>query len=178
MIHDVFGRVPRGIRASHGYYKGLEDEHQTIQVLSDAGIEYVSSDGRDKKWGINPPLVDDGSFRQPHFYDESTLLEIPIHGWQDTAFAGSRTGGVPQFNTWSRDRLYDYILAHYGAIILQAKEIALQSERPIWIGLSLHPLALREYDPHLTTLQRLLRFSLDNNVQLSSYEKALTYFKQ
>ena len=70
-----------GLRTPHGYYKGLTDRPDRLQLLDDAGIRFVSSWGRNDQHD-NPSPLD----VQPFWYDEQgypEILELPFQHWLD-----------------------------------------------------------------------------------------------
>jgi peptidoglycan/xylan/chitin deacetylase (PgdA/CDA1 family) len=70
-----------GLRAPHGYYRGLTDRPEMLALLRRCGIGYVSSWARNAEGGNPTPLS-----VQPFWYDEQgrpDLLEIPFQGWLD-----------------------------------------------------------------------------------------------
>jgi peptidoglycan/xylan/chitin deacetylase (PgdA/CDA1 family) len=70
-----------GLRTPHGYYRGLLDSPEMVDVLHRCGIEFVSSWARNEH-GVNPTPLD----VQPFWYSEhgmADVFEIPFQGWLD-----------------------------------------------------------------------------------------------
>ena len=70
-----------GLRTPHGYRGGLTDAPDLVDMLSDAGIRYVSSWARNEK-GENPTPLS----VQPFWYETDNgaeVLEIPFQFWLD-----------------------------------------------------------------------------------------------
>ena len=144
-----------GVRSPLGYYRGLADEHDKMDAVLDNGMIYISSDLRDKNGGIFPPLVENGKLRQPYRY-QNGLLEIPGHGWHDTAFLGSKTKGVPKFNELPRKELEAFIVDHYTNLVREGLELAEAEKRDIYIGSAFHPQAMAVYDPELELFSKII----------------------
>ena len=147
----------RGFRTPYGYYQGLQGKPRLLDRLSRDGILYVSGDLRDEFHNVYGKLIyDSGVPRQPYRY-ENGILEIPSHGWQDTAFRGGKTPVVnipkPPYN------LHD-ILVYYEELIKEAYEIAKKHKRDYFLALTLHPHALMKYDPTLRCFE-IMKKELD-----------------
>jgi len=81
LLAEHLGVTCTGIRAPHGYYLGLADRPDLVELLADAGIEYVSS------WGRNEHNANPTPFStQPFWYVEQgqpDVLELPFQYWLD-----------------------------------------------------------------------------------------------
>ena len=131
----------RGYRAPLGHCRGLRGQYDLLDRFRRAGIKYVSSDLRGLGDSLLSPLRwADWMPRQPYRY-ENGLLEIPSHGWQDTAFFGrsrTPTGDVPG--------TYQKIIAYYRFLLRSAQQIATEYDRDYFVGLALHPHMIALYD--------------------------------
>ena len=160
-----------GLRTPLGYAKGLHRHADVLDMLKSHGLKYISSSLRNKDWGINAPLIEEGKTRQPFAY-ENGLIEIPSHGWQDTAFTGtSRTKGTDDFPTD-----LEGIFEHYKDILIKAETISNESEKNIYVGLCMHPWAIAMYDPGLETIKSILDLSAQRGFRNSAYREALSEF--
>jgi peptidoglycan/xylan/chitin deacetylase (PgdA/CDA1 family) len=77
----IFGVDIIGMRTPHGYWQGIADKPEMLSVVSDCGISFISSWGRNSDGGNPTPME-----IQPYWYDEQgfpDLLEIPFQGWLD-----------------------------------------------------------------------------------------------
>ncbi len=165
-IEDLFGVEIVGMRSPLGYVGGLQGEQEVIAALISNGIKYISSDLRSQDGGLEPKLVEEGRLRQPHTY-AGGLIEIPCHGWQDTALTGKSNTpaeGYPQG--------VDQITAYFIDLIDQARKLASEQERDVFVGLCLHPQAVGVYDPNLEVHTGLLEHALMNDVIVSGYTEA------
>jgi len=172
-LHKVFGiEAVYGLRTPLGYVHGtLNDFPDVTNVIKGSGLKYVSSSLRNAEWGINAPLKENGQLRQPFNYANG-LLEVPSHGWQDSAFTGaSKTQGTDDFPTTVGE-----IGDHYIGLIRDAIQEAGRlsgDPQPFFVGLCLHPWAIRRYDPNLEVLTRLLDFTSENDMENESYKSVL-----
>lgn len=156
-----------GFRTPLGYAGGLTQHLEVLDVLKEAGFLYVSSNLRNQDGGINAPLVENGQTRQPLIY-KNGLVETPTHGWHDSAFTGtSRTKGTEGYPTTP-----DGIFEHYSSLFVQAKDISEETGNVIYIGLVMHPWAIKKYDSNLTVLTRLLEFSGENSFETITHKQA------
>lgn len=162
LIRDVFETNVIGLRAPLGYAGGVPES--VASVIRDQGLLYVSSDLRDKNWGINPVLIEDGELRQPRTYG-CGLKEIPTHGWQDSALTGkSKTKGTTNYPKTPKD-----VLEHYRNIIKEALKLEPGHEEELCVAFCMHPWAMKKYDPELSVLRGLLDYTSENGAQIVSY---------
>lgn len=151
-----------GFRAPYGTFAGgLSTE--IIQVIR-ARRSYSSSVLRSRSHGICPLLTNGHTLRQPFQYPGG-LWELPSHGWHDTVFA-RLSATVPAGMEPSS------ALNHYSALLGEATELSRAHQRPIYVGLVLHPLAMSIYDPKYSLLSQL-ESSVPPDAQVSfwSYQR-------
>jgi len=160
-----------GLRTPLGYaHRALENFPEVIAAFKKIGLNYVSSSLRSADWGINAPLQE-SRLRQPFTY-ENGLIEIPAHGWQDTAFTGtSRTKGMAEYPTTTQS-----ILEHYVGLFEQSIEINRTTGKPILVGLCMHPWAMRQYDPDLKIIGSILDWAGKKNIECAGYGKEANQF--
>lgn len=75
------GMQCRGLTGPWGYYRGLKDRPEILEILAEAGIRFLCTDARNEKDYQPVPFEN-----QPYFYEPQGfphLLEFPIQGWQD-----------------------------------------------------------------------------------------------
>lgn len=143
-----------GFRAPYGY---------TASDLPDAAVQeiarcrsYSSSLLRGRHHPVCPPLIE-GVVRQP-FLNHYGLWEIPSHGWHDTVFAGlSLSPGHPPPHVKACD--------YYCDLVREATTVSKETEKPIYLGLVLHPLAMARYDPSFALVDRLLQIMDSNDIR-------------
>jgi len=125
----------RGFRTPLGHYNGLTGEEELLDLLKDLKIKYVSSDLRDEKESLNPPLKNiNGTPRQPYRYHNG-LLEIPTMGWQDTVFSGTTRTALFEKVPGS----YNEIISYYKKLFNDAKNIVEENNMSYFLGLTMHP---------------------------------------
>jgi len=81
LIKKVFNIDCEGLTAPYGYYRGLSDRPDILQILSDYGIKWVRSNSRDYRDCQPTPFSE-----QPFFYTDQgfpDILELGIQGYQD-----------------------------------------------------------------------------------------------
>lgn len=130
LMKKVFGKNSVGLRTPDGYSRKIPE--QIAKKLKENGLEYISSNGRNSEGGLNPQIIEGGNLRQPSRY-KSGILEIPSHGWQDSAFTGltkTPTSNVPK-NTRE-------IFSFYENLFRQAKEIEQKPGKEISLGFVMH----------------------------------------
>ena len=171
-IARILNKSVCGLRAPLGYACGMNGESEKLDAIKETNIRYISSDLRDKEGGICPPLMEDGILRQPYKY-ENGLIEIPSHGWQDTAFLGSKTKGVPNFPEWPRKELECFIVEHYTKIMQDAIVLVDSKKTNIFIGGCFHPQAISTYDPDLELFAKIIDNAKREGVKITSYSDVL-----
>jgi len=169
LFKEVFGDDSKtnGYRSPLGHYQGLTDDSRLQDLFLEGGFEYVSSDIRDHNHSICPGLFDlNNKIRQPYFY-ENGLLEIPGHGWHDTAF-GNETK-TPLFELPPMN--YDEILIYYRKFLKEAKLISAQNgHSPLYIGLILHPYNIALYDLSGSFFSDLYFLCREENIEFCTYK--------
>lgn len=86
LIRQEFGKECIGLTGPWGYYRGLADRPDILEVLHRLGIRFTRTYGRDQ-FDFQPVAFE----IQPFWYDAQgfpDILEIPIHDWQDVYWRG------------------------------------------------------------------------------------------
>jgi peptidoglycan/xylan/chitin deacetylase (PgdA/CDA1 family) len=81
LYRDVLGRDCRGLTAPWGYYRGLADRPDILQILYENGIRWIRTYARDWRDCQPTPFT-----VQPFFYREQgfpEILELGVQGYQD-----------------------------------------------------------------------------------------------
>lgn len=165
-------KATRGFRTPLGHYRGLTGAYRLMDTLHRKGIPYVSSDLRDIRHSLHPPLKwEDGIPRQPYRY-ENGLLEIPSMGWQDTVFSGtSRTKVFDE-----APRTYREIMAYLEKSIREAAAIAREHDRDYFYGLVLHPYDVSFYDKEGRFFPDLKKIVEASNGSFCSYQATADHY--
>jgi peptidoglycan/xylan/chitin deacetylase (PgdA/CDA1 family) len=83
LIERHLGHECVGIRTPFGYYRGLRDRPDLLEILRTCGIRYVTSWGRNERNENPTPWV------QPFAYEEEgypDILEVPFQFWLDVVW--------------------------------------------------------------------------------------------
>lgn len=81
VFQDVLGRKAIGLTTPWGYYRGLADRPDILQIVDNHGFKFLRSFARDENDGNPVPFE-----WQPFFYEVQGyphILEFMIHGYQD-----------------------------------------------------------------------------------------------
>ncbi len=81
LINDLLGVKCRGLTGPWGYYRGLVDRPDVLQILQDNGIRWIRTNARDFRDCQPTPFTE-----QPFFYDDQgfpDILELGVQGYQD-----------------------------------------------------------------------------------------------
>jgi methionyl-tRNA formyltransferase len=163
----------RGLRSPLGYYKGMDGQHKSLDVLVQEGMSYISTDLRDENHSLHPKLFNqEGKIRQPYRY-ENGLLEIPATGWQDTVFSGlTKTPVFENFPT-----TFDAIINYYKNLFIQANQEVKRHNRDIFLGLTLHPLDNAYYNENRAFFPQLASILHELDGKFITYGEVATHFK-
>jgi peptidoglycan/xylan/chitin deacetylase (PgdA/CDA1 family) len=81
LISELLGLECIGLTGPNGYYRGLMDRPDILEVLHELGIRFTRTYARNEKdWQPVPFEV------QPFFYEPQgfpDMMEFPVQGWQD-----------------------------------------------------------------------------------------------
>ena len=80
LIRKYLGRECVGLRTPFGYYRGLRDRPDLLEIVRDTGHRFVTSWGRNEENGNPTPWVQPFAYAEEGFPD---LLEIPFQFWLD-----------------------------------------------------------------------------------------------
>jgi peptidoglycan/xylan/chitin deacetylase (PgdA/CDA1 family) len=80
LIRKYLGRECVGVRTPFGYYRGLRDRPDLLEIVRDTGHRFVTSWGRNEENGNPTPWVQPFAYAEEGYAD---LLEIPFQFWLD-----------------------------------------------------------------------------------------------
>ena len=80
LIRKYLGRECIGLRTPFGYYRGLRDRPDLLEIVRDTGHRFVTSWGRNEENGNPTPWVQPFVYAEEGFPD---VLEIPFQFWLD-----------------------------------------------------------------------------------------------
>jgi hypothetical protein len=81
LIRERLGVACRGLTGPWGYYRGLVDRPDVLQLLQDVGIQWLRTSARDARDCQPTPFTE-----QPFFYADQgfpDILELGVQGYQD-----------------------------------------------------------------------------------------------
>jgi len=81
LFEDILGRQPRGLTGPWGYYRGLQDRPEILEILHGHGFRHLRTFARDARDCQPVPLE-----WQPFFYEPqgfADMLELMVHDYQD-----------------------------------------------------------------------------------------------
>ena len=81
LMNDLLGIECRGLTGPWGYYRGLVDRPDILQILQDSGIQWIRTCARDARDCQPTPFS-----TQPFFYVDQgfpEVLELGVQGYQD-----------------------------------------------------------------------------------------------
>lgn len=151
LIKEHLGLECIGLRTPHGYWQGLSDRPDLLEILADTGIRFVSSWGRNAE-NSNPTPLD----IQPFWYSEEghpDILEIPFQHWLDGFW----------FEEFGRDR---------GKEFLEVLKKAINSivDNDLVYGVAFHEWAMLLYNEAGTGWAKgMMEYALEQGVEVMSY---------
>ncbi len=81
VFRDVIGRPPRGLTGPWGYYRGLQDRPDILDIVASHGFKFLRTFLRDQWDGQPVPLTWTPFFYSPQGHPD--ILECLVHGYQD-----------------------------------------------------------------------------------------------
>ena len=108
LIRDHLGGECVGLRTPFGYYRGLRDRPDLLEIVRGAGLRYVTSWGRNQENANPTPWVQPFDYAEEGYPD---ILELPFQFWLDVVWFdrhGYDTG--PAFLEALKGALRAYIL--------------------------------------------------------------------
>lgn len=169
-------RTCLGIRPGCSFVDGLRGAPGVLQLISDAGYAYVSS----QAWG--PDYTLPAPLNQPFTYADDgfpMLREYPCHGWHDNVLKSMSGPGY-----WTEPRRLlafpplfpeaippgpiangaDEFQFNSKVFIDRAKQDALDYVSLIW-----HPWSLKRFDPDMTMLDMTFRYVREQELQPATF---------
>jgi peptidoglycan/xylan/chitin deacetylase (PgdA/CDA1 family) len=163
LVKEKLGYEIIGLRTPLGYYRGLQGEDDTLRILAESGFTFVSSDLRNENDLFPSPWYDEnGTFRQPYFYDQDkypNLLEIPTQGWTDNALKGqSRTTKV-KVHTLRQE------------LDIHLKHLDFAMENDLAYAPLCHPWAVATNDDDGFVIRGMLAYAIEKGLRVVSYKQ-------
>jgi peptidoglycan/xylan/chitin deacetylase (PgdA/CDA1 family) len=150
LIREQLGRDCVGLRTPFGYYRGLRDRPDLLELVRGAGLRYVTSWGRNEDNGNPTPWV------QPFFYEEEgypDILEVPFQFWLDVVW----------FDTHGYDTGPQFLEALKGAVDeVAARNLVYAACFHEWV-------ALASRAEETGWLRGFLTYACDSGVEVTTY---------
>lgn len=158
LIKDVCGVDCIGISGPGGYYRGLSDRRDVLQVIWDEGHKISRSYSRNQD-DFAPNPWD----KQPFWYKAQgfpDILEIPVQDWQDVFWR--------DLYGWNNISGYlDHLKRGVDVIV----------ERDLVWAVGLHEWSAIENDPRMTVVEGLIKYAQDKGVELLSCKQYYERYK-
>ena len=81
LFGDILGRQPQGLTGPWGYYRGLQDRPDILEILHNHGFRHLRTFARNERDCQPVPLEWQPFFYQPQGFGE--MLELLVHDYQD-----------------------------------------------------------------------------------------------
>ena len=142
----------RGIRGPYGYYRGLSDRPDILEILHEEGIRFTSTYLRNQDdWQPVPIEV------QPFWYELQgfpDMLEIPVQGWQDCIWR--------DINGWTKTRRFEkYLEFSLGGVKMKNRVR----------GMCFHDWAVIKGDPGAVTMRKFIQYVKERQFKIVSYSE-------
>jgi len=139
-----------GITGPYGYYRGLADRPDILEILHDLGIRFTRTFARNEHdW---QPVAFE---IQPFWYEAQgfgDILEFPVQGWQDCIKRG-------EIGWDNREGYLDYV----------KKSLDYIAENDLVWGYAQHDWSSIREDPDMSITRGMIEYAQKLGVQLKSY---------
>jgi len=150
LLRDHVGVECVGLRTPFGYYRGLRDRPDLLEIVRGAGLRYITS------WGRNEDNANPTPWVQPFTYDEEgypDVLELPFQFWLDVV--------------WFDQHGYDTGSAFLEALKGAVDEVA---ENDLVYGACFHDWVMLASDERrVGWLRGFLRYAHERGVEVTTY---------
>lgn len=145
-----------GLAIPRGFYRGLADRPDLLEILNRNEINMVRSYSRNEKdW---QPLSMD---IQPFFYTIQgypNIMEFPVQGWQDCLW----------FDTYGLQNTNEYL--HY-----LKENIDYIAERDLVWSYVQHDWSTMRFDPNMEITRKFVEYALSKNIEIKNHK---SYYKE
>lgn len=142
----------RGIRGPYGYYRGLSDRPDILEILYEEGIRFTSTYLRNQNdWQPVPIEV------QPFWYELQgfpEMLELPAQGWQDCMWR--------DIHGWTKTKEFEKHLE------LTLNEV--ERRRLVW-GTCFHDWAVIKGDAKAVTMRKFIQHAKEKQTRIVNYAR-------
>lgn len=141
-----------GITGPWGYYRGLSDRPDVLEILHNLGMRFTRTYARNKK-DYQPVALK----VQPFWYEPQGLpdiLEIPVNGWQDVYLRG-------KYGWKDTQKYLDHV----------KKDIDYVSDHDLTYSLAQHDWTSILEDPEMTIVQGIIQYAQGKGLEIMSYNE-------
>jgi len=175
IVEQVFQRPCRGLRAGCCFVEGLRGAPDVLQVIQEAGYQYISSMAWGPDYSLPAPLNQSFTYQAEGF---PGLREFPGHGWHENLLKGNnRVFG------WGAQRVLlfpslfpeaipaNYVTTpqeefHYNNQFFIDRALA---ERLTYVSLIWHPWSLMLFDPHMEMLELTFEYLRQQKMETCTF---------
>ena len=171
-VERVFDRACAGLRPACSFDDALHDAPRVLELVRQAGYQYVSSQAWGPRYTLPAPL------NQPHTYEADghpDLWELPCHGWHDNVLTGPMKQRENPFTVaWPIEdpqlvpthpvETPEQEAAVYRRLIDCAVQQQVTFVSPIW-----HPWSLDRFDPDMRMIREVFTHVKELGLETDTY---------
>lgn len=152
LIRKYFDKECLGLTGPWGYYRGLADRPDILEILHRLGIRFTRTYARDHHDFQPVPFEVQPFWYEPQGFPD--VLEIPIHGWQDVYWR--------EISGWQN-------ITGYSSYLLECLDYV--AERDIVWSHATHDWSSIRSDPEMSVIRDLLNAADRRGVEVEAYDK-------
>lgn len=150
LLRDHLGIDCVGLRTPFGYYRGLRDRPDLLEIVRGAGLRYITSWGRNEDNGNPTPWVQPFTYEAEGYPD---ILELPFQFWLDVV--------------WFDQHGYDTGAAFLDALKGAVDEVA---DNDLVFGACFHDWVMLASDERTVGwLRGFFRYARERGVEVTTY---------
>ena len=154
-IERIFERPCIGLRPGCGFDNALKGEPEVLELLREAGIQYVSSLLWGSDYSLPAPLSEPFSYKEEGFPD---IWELPGHGWHENLLKDHNRWGPRRLILWPTPfpEAIPHSFCKTPEDEFKVNRIFLDKAfetRKSFVSLIWHPWSLGKFDPDMKMLE-------------------------
>ena len=162
-----------GLRTPYGFPDGLLGAPGILQILEEAGYEYVSSSLWGPKFSLPAPLTQSFTYAQDGF---PALREFPAHGWHENVLKGclSRPNLLLLFPLQFPEATpSDFIKTPEEEVRFNNKPFIDRAlrEKLCYVSLIWHPWSLLKFDSTMKMLEQTFQYVAETGLRTTTFEQ-------
>lgn len=171
-LQDFFGQPVGGFRTPYGYVDGLRGAPQVLELVREAGYDYISSAAWGQDYSLPAPV------REAFRYDEdgySELWEVPPCGWHENLLKGHNDLGPIRVLLYPAPlpeaQITDYVKTPeeefnvHRIFIDHAVKTGAGHVSLIW-----HPWSLHRFDPEMEMVNRIFQYVRELGLPVGKFQ--------